>query len=143
MRTLSSALALSLLLLGCGHDRPVVRLATEGSVFDLGGSGTVAEAIVPFTVTNRSDQTIFLPACGARPAVAVERGDGRQWSSYAAGFCITNIPQTPIELRPGERLTSDYTFHEPGYFRIRLSWGGSPSTIYDKDIAASNGFRVR
>ena len=143
MRTLSSALALCLLLLGCGHDRPLVRVATDGSVFDRGGTGIVPEVSVPFTVVNRGDETLFLPACGGRPVVSVEQGVANHWEQYSGMGCIATVPQAPIELRSGQRVTSSWVFHESGHYRIRVPYGSSTASTFGGDAATSNAFDVR
>ena len=143
MRKHLSAVVLVLLVAGCGNDRPMVRLSTEGAVFDRGGTGIVPQADVPYTVTNRSDRTVFLPTCGGRPSVMVEQGAGDHWEQYAGGFCATADLQVPIELRSGQSVTSEFPFVEPGYYRIRLSWGTSASTIYGNEGSISNSFSVR
>ena len=143
MRALSSALVLALLLFGCGHDRPVVRLSTVGSVFDRGGNGTVPQATVPFTVTNRGDQTIFLPTCGGRPLPIVEQGVGGHWEQYSGGVCALADLQVPIELRAGASVTSEFYFYTPGHYRMRLTWGSSPSAVLGNAASTSNAFDVR
>lgn len=143
MHRLLSAAVLSLLVIGCGHDRPTVRLLTQGTLFDRGGTGIVPQADVPFTVTNRSDETIFLPSCGGRPSVFVERGVDGHWEQYAGGFCATADLQVPIELRAGASVTSEFYFYTPGHYRMRLTWGSSPSAVFGNAASTSNAFDVR
>jgi hypothetical protein len=143
MRRLLSAAVLSLLVAGCGHDRPTVRLATEGTVFDLGGSGTLPQATVPFTVTNRGEGTILLPSCGGRVEVSVEHGVADHWEQYSSAICGLADLQTPIELRAGQSVTSEYYFYQPGHFRMRLPWSSSAAKVFGDESSTSNPFDVR
>ncbi|HEX8849303.1 MAG TPA: hypothetical protein VF761_07225 [Gemmatimonadaceae bacterium] len=120
-----------------------MRLATVGSVFDRGGTGTVAQATVPFTVTNRGDETVFVPGCGGQLSASIERGVGDHWEQYSGGFCLAVNAQAPIALRAGQRLTSEFPFYEPGYYRIRISWGMDASAVYGDDSVVSNAFTIR
>ena len=138
-----SVVVLSVVALACHSDRPTVVLSTQGTVFDRGGSGIVPEATVPVTVTNRGDRTVFLPACADRPAVSIERGTGKSWEQYSGTFCVTNLMQSPVELRAGEKLTGTFTFAEPGYYRIRLTWGATAADVFGDDASTSNPFHVR
>lgn len=138
-----SAVVLCSLALACHSDQPAVRVFTEGTVFDRGGTGIIPEASVSFTVANRGEQTIFLPACADRPAVSIERGTGKSWEPYSGTFCVTDLMQTPIELRPGERVTSELRIAEPGYYRVRMSWGATAAQVFGDDASTSNPFRVR
>ena len=129
-----------LLALACGRDEPRLRVTTTGLVFDRGGTGIVAQATVPYVVSNRGERTAFLTACGGRPIVSVERGTGTSWEDYDGWGCITTL-QPALELRAGESVVDSFPFVAAGRFRIRVDYGVSGAER--SETAVSNTFEVR
>ena len=137
-----AALILCALALACGAEHPTVHVATIGNTFFRGGTGTAAEAVVPYTITNRSDRTVFVPACGSEPEVIVDRGTGASWEQYSGTACLAVYPQTPIELHAGETVTGHVQFVQAGHFRVRASYATGTAAA-SAEVVASNPFDVR
>jgi len=120
-----SIVAFTALTLGCGDDRPRLRVVTEGKSFDRASVPSTSispVAFVPFTVTNDGNQTAFLPTCGSRIAPVVEQMVNGHWDSYASGFCILSSVMVPLELGAGQSHDDEVAIGAPGHFRIRMPY---------------------
>ena len=144
MRARPSVVVLSALVLACGgNDAPRVHVATAGSDFIRRGSDASLAVLVPFTITNRGQQTIYVPACGNRPMVTIDRGNGSGWEQYGGTRCIDIYLQVPIELRAGQSVSDSYAMSEAGTYRVRVSYSLTRSSFEKTEAAASGAFEVR
>jgi hypothetical protein len=136
---------------------PLVLLAACSSPFGSGGPDLqvrteqeeyVAEPIgfinpVGFTVKNEGDAPIYLPHCGDRLIVAVDRREGGDWrQAYGAvGFCQAIYESGAREVQPGDSVRSMVSVGEPGRYRIRVrATENRDSNRFDE--AVSNAFTV-
>ncbi|HEX2779045.1 MAG TPA: hypothetical protein VHM30_06085, partial [Gemmatimonadaceae bacterium] len=90
---------------------------------------------------NRGSSTIWVPACGDDPTVAIERGVGNGWEGYSGRFCPENLSQAPIELRAGQKRSSIVPLYEAGHFRLRLVYADEASKVANVGTV-SNSFDV-
>jgi hypothetical protein len=74
--------------------------------------------LITFAVVNRSNETHWVPRCGDRISVAVERLDA-QWVSHEAAICPANLPADPIQIEPGAEVVSQKVISGAGLFRLR------------------------
>jgi hypothetical protein len=128
-----SVVILAAFALACsGDDRPLLMVGADGSSFqrqDVPSTGPSPVAYVPYTIWNRGSTTAFIPTCGARALPAIERLVNGSWQSYASGFCIALLPETPLELRTRQSRRDQVAIGDAGRFRIRLPYGdGMQST---------------
>lgn len=124
---------LAALTVACsGEDRPVLGVSVEGTSFQrqsVPSTATSPVAFVPYTTRNRGNASAFIPACGTRPEPVIERLVGGSWQSYASGFCIDVLMETPIELRARDSRRDEVAIGDPGRFRVRLPYSeGSQSS---------------
>ena len=135
-----AVVALAALTVACGgDDRPVLKVGTEGTSFQrqlVPTTSVSPVAFVPYNTWNRGNATAFIPACGVRPIVNIERYVGGQWQSYAGIYCMTVMMETPIELRAGASRTDSVAIGEAGRFRIRLPYGESASAGTRFDVVS-------
>lgn len=140
--TLPRTLLLGFLALtGCG--RP-----TEPSLLQVRTTATVISEGAPdssrigFTITNASSRPVYLSLCGDQVTVAVERWDGREWTSHSGGFCVLSLYVPPARLDPGQSREGIQRVGARGIFRLRVAGHTDPATEPDWH-STSNRFEVR
>ena len=120
-----TVVALALLTIACGEDRPILRVSTNGTSFqrELVPSTSISPvAYVPYDSWNHGNATAFLPTCGTRVLPVVEKYVKGQWESYASGFCMLSSVMVPLELREGDTHRDEVAIGEAGHYRIRVSY---------------------
>lgn len=129
MRARPSVVALALVALACSgsDDEPRLQVATQGSEFVLGGTGTAPQVNVQYTVTNRGNATAFVSSCNGHPLVGLEQQTGMEWVQTSAAACLAIYMSDPIALRPGQSITDTYFFHDAGMYRMVLSYARDAS----------------
>jgi hypothetical protein len=135
---------LSLLSLACGDDRPVLRVGTNGTSFELmsvPSSNAFGIAAVPYTTANHGDASAVIPQCGTHPSVVLETLVDGNWQLYASAACVEFTASRPIDLRAGDSRRDEVMIGAPGHYRIRVPywWDGSPNMSFS---AVSNEFDV-
>ena len=119
------ALGLTLACHGSSTEpRGGVLVATHGTAFDRAPDG--AAAMVPFLAVNTSGSVAYLPRCGERVMVAVDRWEDGRWVDYSGDACTAVLPMDPFPLQPGTRYEGQRSIGEPGRYRLRLGVSWSP-----------------
>ena len=90
--------------------------------------------VISFTATNRSGAVVYLPRCGDRVSVEVERLKDGSWINAAAAVCLANLRMDPFELAPGASVQSQATVTGPGRFRLRTGATADPSGAMDWQV---------
>lgn len=99
---------------------------------------------VPFSVTNRGSNAIFVDRCGSQVTALVDRRHDGGWHQYMGGYCPLDLSSFPLELGPGKTVQSRTAIRESGEYRIRVGARTSLSNATDWDwTPASNRFNVR
>lgn len=137
--------AVAVLAVACGDDRPLLKVGTEGTSFQrevVPSTSTWPIAVVPYNTWNRGSATAFIPACGAHASAVVERYVGGSWESYSSLLCIDIMMETPLELPAGKSRRDQVAISEAGHFRIRMPYSADASASHGFD-AISRDFDVR
>lgn len=132
-----SVVVLASLALGCGPEGPRLRVWTEGSTFDH------ANATVPFDVRNVGDASAWIPACGDKVSVVVQRWVDNQWAAYSGTVCIAVLPMNPIVLRSGQSTASAFQILDVGRFRFGVSYTAGAGQTAGEQWSYSDAFEVR
>ncbi|MFL5562200.1 MAG: hypothetical protein ACJ79K_12045 [Gemmatimonadaceae bacterium] len=110
-------------LVACSEEQPRLAVAADSAVFGRGSvSAPAPMANVTFAVSNRAGPTGFVPACGQKPTVTVEQAVQGGWTQYAGGYCLTIVPEAPLEVFGGTRLAGNVWIADPGRYRLRLDY---------------------
>ncbi len=102
-----------------------IRVRTSDTTFVRGSAPAVA--YVPFSVTNGSAATVYLPACNGFVVPEIEYHTGVEWR-YDTGFmCLAIFSSAPVALAPAATAQSSVSIAEPGRYRLRLAVSKSAS----------------
>jgi hypothetical protein len=93
------------------------RIALAASTYRFPPVGTLQ---VAFTVVNGGAVPVSVPACGGRPAITVDRGEGGEWRQLGSLVCQANLPMAPVTLPAGRTLEGTVQFGVAGAYRLRL-----------------------
>lgn len=140
-----AVIALTALTLACGDDRPILRVAINGTSFQRGAvpsTATTPIAYVPYDIRNRGNATAFIPTCGTRVLPVIEKLVNGQWESYSGGFCMLSIVMVPLELREGQTHHDEVAIGDAGRYRLRVSYS-SDSQLRNHFEAVSGQFDVQ
>ena len=141
-----SLFALAALALACGGDeRPVLKVGTSGTVFQLESVPTMATSgivTIPYMTWNRGNATAFIPTCDTQEMPTVEKLVNGSWELYFSGACIAVLVTAPVELRAGESRNDQVTIREAGHYRLRLMYWEDASAQHQYD-AVSGAFDVQ
>jgi hypothetical protein len=73
---------------------------------------------------------------------ALDRRESESWVEYrGGGACPAIYPMVPLEIGPGQSVSSVVGVSEPGIYRIRI--GPESSGAADQWAVTSNSFTVR
>lgn len=99
-------------------------------------------ASVQLRVRNDVPYTVYLPACGDGPQVALERRSGTAWESARAPICPANQMMAPIALEARGERRFTVTVDEAGEYRAVMAIRHRIEQSSVQNIT-SNGFAVR
>jgi hypothetical protein len=120
-----------------GPGEPQLIVSTSQDMLNLSEEGL---AEIPFTIENRGGAPAFVSRCGERIMTAVDRREGEAWSEYRGDGCPAIYAMIPLEIGPGQSVSSVLVVWEPGSYRIRI---GTSSGASDQWTVTSNSFTVR
>lgn len=129
MRRLAVWLFPPVLFIACGSSTEPLTLSAQ-----LHSSSGQVGAPIPYTLMNRTADTLFASGCCAKALVYVDRRIGFPWEGYASGACLDICPWEPERVLPHDSITGSIAVFDSGTFRLRVdvarTWRGeSPSTI--------------
>lgn len=113
--------------LGCGLTEPDhgLRLVVLGQP-----SATTTS----FVAVNQGNRTFYVPRCGDRLSVAVEKRVSEGWVNAAAALCLAVERMDPITLDPGASFESFVGITGPGIFRLHTGKTESASSEMTFDL---------
>ncbi len=89
---------------------------------------------ISFVVTNRTTQVVYIPSCGDRVSVELERRQDGSWINAGAAICLANLPMGPMPLGPRGFIRSEVAVAGTGSFRLRTGVTANPATAMDWNI---------
>lgn len=85
-------------------------------------------ATVPYVVFNSTGAVIAIPVCSQRVAAIVEKRNGAVWEVVSSPTCEEAPGSVPLQLQPGNRLSSEALLDVPGHYRLRITFTVSGQT---------------
>jgi hypothetical protein len=124
------ACAAAFLLAACSDPLSSGRVQVRAADSYYGTIDNTKPVIVRYTVTNGSDETVALDACGTRIDAHPERKDGGSWTPDGGMACLA-VVTPPIQVAPGATVTDSTEIVGWGTWRLRIraSAGGTAKDV--------------
>jgi hypothetical protein len=99
-------------------------------------------ARVDFFISNQTDDAVYVPRCGDRFSVALERKEATVWTEVGGTACPAVLPMVPLYVGARETVPGELTVAEAGEYRFRLYYSGEMNGDVFTELR-SNEFTVR
>ena len=135
-----SLLPLVLALVSCGHPAapPPAPAATsfavaiDSTAYHRRGNSPVS---IPFTVTNRSSETLYLTQCKGSATAVVDRLSWGNFRQLEGDFC-SGPAEPPLALAAGASASGSVLLYDGGNYRLRVAASGHPDGTGRIDVAS-------